>query len=183
MSKDAMLGGSDARNALSMLIVRGIYQARQLPVCSRGTVVRTPLIPMHLKPTSRMNSTTVTASISGLDAELSWKRAVIDSGEFIVIVVAVMTASHNQRPSLLASASCPILLKTCRMLGGAGIVPGRASAALMTDLRAGDSFIVTCGDGQAVKSIWTSKRRECTFRSPPKPGPYLHSYRVEQRQG
>ena len=66
------------------------------------------------------------------------------------------------------------------MRGGAGIGPGRASAAVVTDLRVDDSFIAMCEDGQVEEGVWASKRREHTLPSPPKPGAYLHSYRVER---
>ena len=124
-----------------------------------------------------MNSAIATPSASGFDAELCWKRAVIDSGEFIVIVVAVKTTSHDQRLSLLASASRSILLKTSLMRGGAGVGSGRASAAVVTDLSVDDSFIAMCEGGQVEEGVWASKRKEHTFPSPPKLGAYLYSYR------
>jgi hypothetical protein len=92
-------------------------------------------------------------SVSGFNAELCWKRAVIDSGEFIVIVVAVKTTSHDQRLSLLASASRSILLKTSLMRGGAGVGSGRASAAVVTDLSVNDSFIAMCEGGQVEGGV------------------------------
>ena len=100
-----------------------------------------------------MNSAIATPSVSGFDAELCWKRAVIDSGEFIVIVVAVKTTSHDQRPSFLASASRSILLKTSLMRGGAGVGSGRASAAVVTDLSVDDSFIAMCEGGQVEGGV------------------------------
>lgn len=99
-----------------------------------------------------MNSAIATPSVSGFDAELCWKRAVIDSGEFIVIVVAVKT-SHDQRLSFLASASRSILLKTSLMRGGAGVGSGRASAAVVTDLSVDDSFIAMCEGGQVEGGV------------------------------
>ena len=127
-----------------------------------------------------MNSAIATPSVSGFDAELCWKRAVIDSGEFIVIVMAVKTTSHDQRLSLLASASRSMLLKTSLMRGGAGVGSGRASAAVVTDLSVDDSFIAMCEGGQVEEGVWAGKRKEHTLPSPPKPGAYPYSYRVER---
>jgi hypothetical protein len=103
-------------------------------------VAHTPLKPMHFRPISRINSAVATLSLGDWELVLVWYRAAIDSGEFMVIVAAVVTASHDGRPSLRAVASCSILLYTAWILGGAGTGPGREWAALMRDLRAGESL-------------------------------------------
>lgn len=64
----------------------------------------------------------------------------MDSGEFMVIVAAVLTASHDGRPSWRSAASASIFLKTDWIFGGAGTGPGRACAAFMSCLTAGESF-------------------------------------------
>jgi len=64
----------------------------------------------------------------------------MDSGEFIVIVVAVDSASHDGRPSLCAAASLSIFLYTDSMLRGAGTGPGRACAAFMRAFKPGPSL-------------------------------------------
>lgn len=76
-----------------------------------------------------------TLSLADLDALATLYRIIIDSGEFIVIVVAVDNASHEGRPSFRAEASCSILLYTVSMCCGAGMGPGRAWDALMSALR------------------------------------------------
>jgi hypothetical protein len=95
---------------------------------------------MHFRPISRINSAVATLSLGDWELVLVWYRAAIDSGEFMVIVAAVVTASHDGRPSLRAVASFSILLYTAWILGGAGTGPGREWAALMSDLRAGESL-------------------------------------------
>lgn len=77
------------------------------------------------------------------------------SGEFIVIVAAVLTASHDGRPSSRSVASRSIFLKTLCMFRGAGTGPGRACEAFMRALRAGESLdmvdrfaIVECEGGE-----------------------------------
>jgi len=64
----------------------------------------------------------------------------MESGEFMVIVAAVVIPSHDGRPSFRAVASSSILLYTACMRGGAGTAPGRECAAFINDLRAGDNF-------------------------------------------
>jgi hypothetical protein len=44
---------------------------------------------MHFKPISRINSAIATPSLCGRDALVELYNAIIDSGEFIVIVAAV----------------------------------------------------------------------------------------------
>lgn len=100
----------------------------------------TPLKPMHFKPISRMNSAIATPSFSDLDLLAARYSAAMESGEFIVIVAAVEMPSHEGRPSLRAVASSSILLYTACIRGGAGTGPGRECAALINDLRAGESF-------------------------------------------
>lgn len=95
---------------------------------------------MHFNPTSRISSAIATLSIADLDALAVWYSATIESGEFMVIVAAVESASHDGRPSLCAVASCSIFLKIESMCLGAGTGPGRECAALMRALRLGDSF-------------------------------------------
>jgi hypothetical protein len=106
-------------------------------------LLRTPLMPTHLNPTSRMNSATATLSLSGFTQVVYWKRASIDSGEFIVIVVAVRMASHGQRPRPLATASRSALMNISRIPAGAGVGSGRELGASMSDLSAMDSLIVS----------------------------------------
>jgi hypothetical protein len=72
-------------------------------------VLRTPLKPMHLSPISRINSAIATPSLCGLDALVELYSAIIDSGEFIVIVAAVDMPSHDGRPSFRSVASSWIL--------------------------------------------------------------------------
>jgi hypothetical protein len=100
-------------------------------------------MPTHLNPTSRMNSATATLSLSGFTQVVYWKRASIDSGELIVIVVAVRMASHGQRPRPLATASRSALMNISRIPAGAGVGSGRELGASMSDLSAIDSLIVS----------------------------------------
>lgn len=72
--------------------------------------MRTPLKPIHLRPISRMNSAVATPSLSGRDWVELLYRAIMDSGEFMVIVAAVDMLSHDGRPSLRSVASLSILL-------------------------------------------------------------------------
>lgn len=95
---------------------------------------------MHFNPTSRINSAIATASVVGFDARATLNNAAIDAGEFIVIVAAVESASHDGRPSFRAPASLSILEYNASMLWGAGVVPGRAWAAFISPLRLGDNF-------------------------------------------
>lgn len=97
-----------------------------------------------------MNSATWTLSSCDFDCVLLWKRASIDSGEFMVMVAAVETASHEGRPSCLSVASFSIFLKTDWIFGGAGTGPGRECAAFMSCLRAGDSLDMMGELGAAV---------------------------------
>jgi hypothetical protein len=101
---------------------------------------RTPLNPIHLSPISRMNSAIWTLSFCGREALVELYKAIMDSGEFMVIVAAVEMPSHDGRPNLRSVASSWILWYTAVMRGGAGTGPGRECAALMSCLRAGDSF-------------------------------------------
>jgi hypothetical protein len=64
----------------------------------------------HLKPISRMNSAVATRSLSGSELVTYWKRAFIEPGASIVIIVAVKIASHIGRPSSLVAASCSAFL-------------------------------------------------------------------------
>lgn len=66
------------------------------------------------------------------------------SGEFMVIVAAVLTASHDGRPNCRSVASLSIFLNTDWIFGGAGTGPGRACAAFISCLRAGESFDMVC---------------------------------------
>jgi hypothetical protein len=104
LSEDAIDEGSSARKALSMLMVRGIYAAVS-ECCEAWSFERTPLKPMHFSPISRMNSAIATPSLCGLDALVELYSAIIDSGEFIVIVAAVEMPSHDGRPSFRSMAS------------------------------------------------------------------------------
>lgn len=78
----------------------------------RRLKLRTPLKPIHFKPISRMNSAIATPSFSGFDLLAELYRAVMDSGEFIVMVAAVEMLSHDGRLSFRSVASCSILLYT-----------------------------------------------------------------------
>lgn len=100
----------------------------------------TPLNPMHFNPISRMNSAIATWSFSDFELLDELYKAIIDSGEFIVIVAAVEMPSHDGRPSFRAVASSSIFLNTDCIWRGAGTGPGRECAALMRDLRVGESF-------------------------------------------
>jgi hypothetical protein len=60
---------------------------------------------MHFKPISRINSAIATPSLCGRDALVELYNAIIDSGEFIVIVAAVEMPSHDGRPSFRSVAS------------------------------------------------------------------------------
>jgi hypothetical protein len=77
-----------------------------------ANVLHTPLKPMHLSPISRINSAIATPSLCGLDALVELYNAIIDSGEFIVIVAAVDIPSHDGRPSFRSVASSWILWYT-----------------------------------------------------------------------
>jgi hypothetical protein len=57
-----------------------------------------------------MSSAIATRSLSDLDALAVRNRADMDSGEFIVMVAAVDSASHAGLPSLCSVASFSILL-------------------------------------------------------------------------
>lgn len=52
-----------------------------------------------------MNSAICTPSLDGFDALVELYRAIIDSGEFMVIVAAVEMPSHDGRPSFRSVAS------------------------------------------------------------------------------
>lgn len=58
----------------------------------------------------------------------------------MVIVAAVLTASHDGRPSCRSVASCSIFWNKDCIFGGAGTGPGRECAAFMSCLRAGESL-------------------------------------------
>ena len=107
-------------------------------------------MPRHLKPISRINSATATRSLSGLDVIVYRKRSAIASGELMVITVAVETASHNHRLSLLAEASCSMLLNTSWICDGAGTGPGQHCAALTSASRAGESFMAVLTKGMCA---------------------------------
>jgi hypothetical protein len=66
--------------------------------------------------------------------------AIIESGEFIVMVAAVEMPSHDGRPSFRSLASDWMRWYMAWMRGGAGTGPGRECEALMRDLRAGESL-------------------------------------------
>ena len=139
--EDAIDEGSSARKAFNMLMVRGICNEYEYTALSHASgQMLAPLKPMHFRPISRMNSAIATPSLSGLAVAELLYRAIIDSGEFIVMVAAVEMPSHDGRPSLRSVASCSIRLYTACILGGAGTGPGRECAALMSDLSVGDSF-------------------------------------------
>ncbi len=55
--------------------------------------------------------------------------------------------SHDGRPNFLSVASLSILLYTACIFAGAGTGPGRECAALMSDLRAGDSLDIVLFGG------------------------------------
>jgi hypothetical protein len=99
-----------------------------------------------------MNSAIATPSVCGRDVLVELYRAIMDSGEFIVMVAAVEMPSHEGRPSLRSVASSCILWYTAWMRGGAGTGPGRECAALMRDLRAGDSFDIV-GDSRLARKV------------------------------
>jgi hypothetical protein len=67
-------------------------------------------------------------------------NATIESGEFIVMVAAVDSASHDGLPRFWAVASRSILLYKASMPRGAGTGPGRAWEAFMRLFRPGESF-------------------------------------------
>jgi hypothetical protein len=81
-----------------------------------------------------------TPSLVGFDSLAALYNDSIDSGEFIVMVAAVESASHDGRPSFCAVASLSIFLYSDSMFRGAGMGPGRACAALMSALRPGASL-------------------------------------------
>jgi hypothetical protein len=54
--------------------------------------VLTPLNPIHFNPTSLINSAVASASYSG---EAAWNNSASESGEFIVMVVAVCYSDVN----------------------------------------------------------------------------------------
>jgi hypothetical protein len=58
----------------------------------------------------------------------------------MVIVPAVEIVSHAGRPTCLDEASLDIRSYSDDICGGAGVVPGRAWVALMSSLRASESF-------------------------------------------
>jgi hypothetical protein len=87
----------------------------------------------------------------------------MDSGEFIVIVAAVDMLSHDGRPSLRSVASFSIRLYKLWIPGGAGTGPGRECAALMSDLRDGDSLDMAGNDEQA--GIEDNRENEGLIRS------------------
>lgn len=120
---------------------------------------RTPLNPMHFSATSRMYSATCTLSSCGFPCVVAWKSASIDSGEFIVIVAPVEMASHDGRPNWRSVASLSIFLNTDWILGGAGTGPGRECAALMSCLRAGESFDMVVERGRS----YTDEARNARF--------------------
>lgn len=70
----------------------------------------------------------------------------------MVIVAAVLTASHDGRPSFRSVASCSIFLNTDWIPGGAGTGPGRECAAFINCLRAGESLDILGQCGGACKS-------------------------------
>lgn len=74
----------------------------------------------------------------------------MDSGEFMVIVAAVDMLSHDGRPSLRSVASFSIRLYMPWIPAGAGTGPGRECAALMSDLRDGDSLDMVCWEAESV---------------------------------
>ena len=114
---------------------------------------------MHFKPISRMNSAICTPSLAGFDALVELNSAIMDSGEFMVIVAAVDMPSHDGRPSLRSVASSWMRWYTAWMRGGAGTGPGRECAALMSDLRAGESFDMVDGwASEAVLHGWPAIR-------------------------
>ena len=71
-SCELMDSGRLALKALRQLMVRGM-----------------PLKLMHFRPTSRMNSAVARLSLADWEVLASWYSSVRDSGEFIVMVVAV----------------------------------------------------------------------------------------------
>ena len=95
---------------------------------------------MHFSPTSRITSAMATLSLVVLSALAELYSATMESGEFIVMVAAVDSASHDGRPSLCAVASFSIRPYTSWMCRGAGTGPGRACAAFMRAFRPGASF-------------------------------------------
>lgn len=62
----------------------------------------TPLNPIHFNPTSLINSAVATASCSG---EAAWYNSANESGEFIVMVVAVAIDNQAGTPTPLSFAS------------------------------------------------------------------------------
>jgi hypothetical protein len=61
-------------------------------------------------------------------------------GEFIVMVAAVEIVNHAGRPTCFDKAPLDIPSYSEDICGGAGVVPGRAWAALMSSLRDSESF-------------------------------------------
>jgi hypothetical protein len=103
-----------------------------------------------------MNSATCTLSSCGFPCVVEWNSASIDSGEFIVIVAPVEMASHDGRPNWRSVASDSIFLNTDWIFGGAGTGPGRECAALMSCLRAGESFDMV---GELVGTVMDDAQR------------------------
>lgn len=112
--EDVTFSGREARKALSMLIVRGTcffcmtfdQYFRFFEVGKRKGKGKklTPLNPIHFNPTSLISSAVCTASPSG---EAAWYSSDSESGEFIVMVVAVYYTSYQfLAPSLYVWKGC-----------------------------------------------------------------------------
>lgn len=111
-----------------------------------------------------MNSAISTLSFSDCEVLADWNSADIDSGELMVIVAAVEIPSHDGRPSVRSIASSCNFLYTAWIRGGAGTGPGRECAALMRDLRAGDSFDIAVDYGECRRMI-RGQRDEATVKA------------------
>lgn len=113
--------------------------------------------PIHLSPTSLINSAVSTDCFLSFDPPVARLYSSVNpSGEFIVIVAAVYSRqtissaysiaqltdklSHAGTPTFFAEASFLKLSYTDRIRGGAGSVFGLANGALMSAFRLGESF-------------------------------------------
>jgi len=115
------------------------------------------LNPIHLSPTSLINSAVSTDCFLSFDPPVARLYSSVNpSGEFIVIVAAVYSretnssayikaqltdkVSHAGTPTFFAEASFLKPSYTDRIRGGAGSVFGLANGALMSAFRLDDSF-------------------------------------------
>ena len=131
---------------------------------------RTPLNPIHLSPTSLINSAVSTDCFLSFDPPVARLYSSVNpSGEFIVIVAAVYSretnssayikaqltdkVSHAGTPTFFAEASFLKPSYTDRIRGGAGSVFGLANGALMSAFRLDDSFDILALLNISLKQI------------------------------